>query len=951
MDVLCQFFPKTSVMTLYEYLSQLRALDSPELLTDKDTQKFSEFLRNTRVVACNAPGGQPHQIERLPEYSLEYHQRQVLEQVQQSLLVKNQVHNVLIKGLTTFSPFGVFTSFNTVRNHLLNHSWGLLLERVGDAAVRQLLLRCCVFVDVNNGSLLQVSGKALFDAKPEIGPSCNAFLPNRSLECSAILYAKREGDAIGRYRLQKWHILNSQKIDPLHLLCNIFCVSSLRKRQKLNQTMKRILPLLKSLISRHRKTNYKSLLDKACPLLEVSKVAGQSASVAQSHLLQQFTKPDNVCKFLRQVLLRIVPNKFWGSKRNFECICRAMHHFVNLRRFEVIDIHNMVQGYQLSDCSWISNKGGKSAAIANQKLIFHLFRWLFIDYFVPVLRCFFYATETEPYRNRILFYRLEVWSRIEKIAMDALCDSQLRPLPSTSRSLLGFSRLRILPKSNGIRPIVNCSYKHVHTTTWGKKSSSVNGALKIPLSTLNFECQADPLTTGCSSVGYDSVHIRLLPFIEGLRKIIISGGTVPKVYMVATDITRCFDSIQRAKVMDIVQRVLKESDYFVHKWVTMLATHSNGSSKMVRKQFQREALPAELLPQIDQFAKKLSKNKNIVYNEIASVDMFSRSDIIEIIKDHIYNTTVEFNGQVFQQTCGIPQGSVLSSLLCSLYLADLEKQQLRPQMGFADQDWMWSDSLSSGILLRHVDDFLLLTTSKSSAEAFLFSMERGFTEYQCAINTSKTRTNFLPDLKTNTVNHIVPWCGLLFDSQRLVSLRSDYSKFVSTPHISDALSFRRTTGKQCAKFLELFLRHFVQVKTHPLLLDPRINPKHIVALNVHQIFQFAALKLYSWLAQLGKRVNLTFADTAFQNLLVVFHQIRKRRCSNCPFTLSLNEVKWLALRAFKQVLLRKQTRFRPVIEKINSALRRPHLRRLNNTAFLRFALLQKHHRQLRNVIY
>ena len=52
-----------------------------------------------------------------------------------------------------------------------------------------------------------------------------------------------------------------------------------------------------------------------------------------------------------------------------------------------------------------------------------------------------------------------------------------------------------------------------------------------------------------------------------------------------------------------------------------------------------------------------------------------------------------------------------------------------------------------GLLLRFVDDFLLITREPEVAKEFLTTLEQGVPEYNCHINVDKTSTNFdvLPD--------------------------------------------------------------------------------------------------------------------------------------------------------------------------------------------------------------
>lgn len=67
----------------------------------------------------------------------------------------------------------------------------------------------------------------------------------------------------------------------------------------------------------------------------------------------------------------------------------------------------------------------------------------------------------------------------------------------------------------------------------------------------------------------------------------------------------------------------------------------------------------------------------------------------------------------FRQRIGIPQGSVVSTILCNIYYAHLEKKKL---------DFMNDED---GLLLRLIDDFLFITMNKEHAQRFLQAMGDG----------------------------------------------------------------------------------------------------------------------------------------------------------------------------------------------------------------------------------
>lgn len=170
------------------------------------------------------------------------------------------------------------------------------------------------------------------------------------------------------------------------------------------------------------------------------------------------------------------------------------------------------------------------------------------------------------------------------------------------------------------------------------------------------------------------------------------------------------------------------------------------------------------------------------------------------------------------QTGGIPQGSVLSSLLCCLMYGHLEGSRLsslpsthtrrsREGVGkdLADSTGQkggkdGKDARDMSLLMRVVDDFLYLSPSSSHAKAFVRTMSSGNPDYGAKMNGKKSKVNFpvkicvdgafvdLPMLGGSGTNGdgLIRWCGLVIDSRRLcVSL--DLRRFIGY-HIRDALT-------------------------------------------------------------------------------------------------------------------------------------------------------------------
>lgn len=155
-------------------------------------------------------------------------------------------------------------------------------------------------------------------------------------------------------------------------------------------------------------------------------------------------------------------------------------------------------------------------------LVMRMFGWIFSNVIIAMMRSFFYATETEPYRNRILFYRHEVYEIILLsicfifivLSPDMAADPEVRhgdpeefPISKNRKrncfrhvdvqsliiaetkespaNIVGISRLRFLPKAKGTRPLINCSAKISDPVR--KQLLSVNDRLRTCLLALIFE--------------------------------------------------------------------------------------------------------------------------------------------------------------------------------------------------------------------------------------------------------------------------------------------------------------------------------------------------------------------------------------------------------------------------------------------------------------------------------
>lgn len=132
----------------------------------------------------------------------------------------------------------------------------------------------------------------------------------------------------------------------------------------------------------------------------------------------------------------------------------------------------------------------------------------------------------------------------------------------------------------------------------------------------------------------------------------------------------------------------------------------------------------------ENIAKDASNKRNTVYVDSVTQRRETHDKLLSLLSEHIQRNVIQIGQKHYQQKIGIPQGSIVSSLLCSFFYAELEKEVL----GF----------LSHGqtLLLRLIDDFLLISTDREIATRFVKVMHAGVPEYGLSIKREKSRVNF-----------------------------------------------------------------------------------------------------------------------------------------------------------------------------------------------------------------
>uniref|UniRef100_A0A8C3VK75 Telomerase reverse transcriptase n=1 Tax=Catagonus wagneri TaxID=51154 RepID=A0A8C3VK75_9CETA len=543
---------------------------------------------------------------------------------------------------------------------------------------------------------------------------------------------------------------------------------------------------------------------------------------------------------------------------------------------------------------------------------------------VGLLRSFFYVTETTFQKNRLFFFRKRVWSRLQRagigqhldrVQLRELSEAEIRRHQEAGPAVLT-SKLRFVPKPNGLRPIVNMA--NVAGARMGlrdKKVQHLTGQLKTLFAVLNYERARRPQLLGASVLGLDDIHRAWRAFVLPLR----ARGPAPPLHFVKVDVTGAYDALPQDRLVEVVANVIRphENTYCVRQ----CAVVQRAARGHVRKSFKRHVSTfADLQPYMRQFVAHLQATgplrDAVVIEQSCSLNE-AGSCLLELFLRLLRSHVIRIGGRSYVQCQGVPQGSILSTLLCSLCYGDMENK-------------LFPEIQHDGLLLRLVDDFLLVTPHLARARAFLRTLVGGVPEYGCLANLRKTVVNFPvedgarggPAPLQLPAHCLFPWCGLLLDT-RTLEVRCDYASYAQTS-IRASLTFNQ--GFKPGSNMRRKLLAVLRLKCHGIFLDLQVNSLQAVFTNVYKIFLLQAYRFHACVLQLpfGQPVgrNPSFflrliADTASQALLPAAHlRVSPGMSLGAKGASGLfpsEAAEWLCLHAFLLKLARHRVTYRRLL--------------------------------------
>ncbi|XP_075777631.1 telomerase reverse transcriptase isoform X2 [Pelodiscus sinensis] len=580
--------------------------------------------------------------------------------------------------------------------------------------------------------------------------------------------------------------------------------------------------------------------------------------LGMKELLRQHSSHWQVYVFVRECLDLVVPAQLWGSSHNKCRFFKNVKTFISLGKFARFSLQELMWKMRVNDCTWLRVTKGDHFVPAlehryREEILAKFLYWLMDTYIVQLLRSFFYITETMFQKKMLFFYRKRIWRKLQnigirnhfaKVRLRALSAEEIEEIQQKKYVPMA-SKLRFIPKPNGLRPIVKVDSvvgaKIMSRKSRDKKADYFNTQLKNLFSVLNYERTENPHLLGSSVFGKDDIYKVWRKFVS---EVLDSNDGIPCFYYVKADVTGAYDAIPHDKLVDVISQILdpeKKTVYFIRRYA-VIKINMNGQ---IRKYYRRHVSTfKDFISHMRLFVSHLQEStllqNAIVVEQSLSLNETS-SSLFDFFLQMIHNNILEIEGRYYLQCCGIPQGSILSTLLCSLCYGNMENK-------------LFYGIQQDGVLIRLIDDFLLVTPHLIQAKAFLRTLATGIPEYGFLINSKKTVVNFPVDedipgcSKFNQLPHcsVIPWCGLLLDIQTL-EVYCDYSSYACTS-IRSSLTFN--SSSTAGKNMKYKLVAVLKLKCHSLFLDLQINTLQTVFINIYKIFLLQAYRFHACVLQL-----------------------------------------------------------------------------------------------------
>ncbi|KHN69838.1 telomerase reverse transcriptase [Ordospora colligata OC4] len=445
-------------------------------------------------------------------------------------------------------------------------------------------------------------------------------------------------------------------------------------------------------------------------------------------------KYSKLVDFLFLISKKLFANVF--DFESFRILKSRISLLVHRNRYENISNTEMMKYFKISRFKFFrSVKCTRHEFCVRSRIVNRFLTYITENIFVAVMSKYFYSTETSFSKFKVYYFPRSSWRYFSSMHISSFLD-RFETIEPCKPYL--YSELRCIPKANGMRVVCNMSKARD-----GKQS--INSRVYPEFCILRNECYGN---LGNSVINQAGMYEKLAPYLSSVRG---------EAYILKVDVSGCFDSIPQEHVMRIVKDTINKSTYYISNISALEAAGIEVRCRQIYKA-SNNIMTANTLVE-DACGVKL---RNKLVKENAGQRVLRKEEVCNAIAKVINKNVIRYHGKHFVQRTGIPQGSIASTLLCSLYYNKID-------------ELYFNAILKDGMLVRYVDDFLVISPSLDEILRFL-QVFQSISHLGMNLSSQKIESNFgiekymkHSDWITDAIMHKsdlriidkpVIWCGM-----------------------------------------------------------------------------------------------------------------------------------------------------------------------------------------------
>ncbi|QEU59539.1 Est2 [Kluyveromyces lactis] len=850
---------------LVEYLKSLECYETLResgILINADSNGVSNLLLSC-FVQVNSKHCVPPEIEISSTFSSSYH-CETIETCILYLLHKNFTNNILTYGYQLGKNSDVTTklfcrSSNISVSVLKGNSWRLFHQLVGTDNFVNLLINYSVYFNTGH-YFRQIIGTPA--NAPQVPPAWLDRTYSRerntklTIDWNSALY----------HKIRPQDYKNIIETDQGLLIAEIFPKTSESSKtpRSLKFALNNLKPILYELIRAHQRFSYRHIINNICPKSDTF-----------------YSSPKSVIKLLVVCVRKTFPWDLLGSNSNYSVLSKAIAILVKKPLHSKILFDELCKGLRVKDVKWLETRrlpaGEQIQKIPHydvknrQALLYKLFFWILSCYVPKLLSTFFYVTELSSTVD-IVYIRHDTWKTMSQPFLKSYFRRYLLENKycfrhrSFTESKFNHRNLRLIPKKSGLDfRIIAVPCKGVNIQEFNEFNDYITNALKptkIILERLRMR-RNTKFTKAFSPLEIPKI------VLSYKQRLLSKHGEMPNLYLLKFDIQSCYDSIPVQKVMKLVETQICEEQRFFIRSQDILATASTRLKRL-------HAVNGDI-----QF-----QENDLVIDSVKTA-VLSKEDVLTVVKMELFKTSIFYRGKCYLRKDGLFQGTPLSSVLVDILYDDL----LESYTEFADEND------SDPMIIRLVDDFLIVSTSKKYIERLDNLAQTGFRSFNAYINPQKVLvTSSESETSTN-----VPFCALQLNL-RTLEVWKDRSSY-------NVLGTVLGSSKQLYnKLLWIF-----EMRLSYNMLDERLNSWETAARFLREV---ALNVIHSFIVLFNRKKSSRRAFKQF--VFNIFQRIDLNLSSTNMFSIEKSVAsKELVLSVFLEQLKLRKNSFADILTNVN----------------------------------